>query len=463
MKKRSASLAFFASFVFLACTPPVAKQPDLSVVVKLVDVSGREIASTKTIDAGTGDVKFTIDEAIDLRIVRPEAAAADGVSVAVSPIAMQPLAWAVKASDASGNSKEIKVAASLADGLVTIGWSMSADLAWLGTSELGAMLMDAKRQFAEYADGDVDFCLVNAGTIKTDLASGTVTRAKLKTTFPYDNKHVIAEITGQQLQEALDYGMGRGGLTSFPLVSEEITFTSRMDADGNFSAFDVRLNGVPIDSAKVYRMLSDDFFVQPDTAKTNGGYSMLRDLPVIARYEITTRELMYSYLAMLGSNPEKPAKKSKMAFDFSAFSGTTFYCSVEGGTGGLQYWAGRGRYVASVKARENPGYVAELRLERGSFQLSTPSVSMTMFMHPSLKVSGGWIDANTPGSGSKTTIAVRDLANTSQRIVLTAPGTYLADNIVIDLNGRTLTDAVLNSTTEGYSVSGTCELVNAGP
>ncbi|MEW6263024.1 MAG: 5'-nucleotidase C-terminal domain-containing protein [Thermodesulfobacteriota bacterium] len=58
---------------------------------------------------------------------------------------------------------------------------------------------------------ELAFYLTNAGTMRTDLRQGPLTVAQIHELLPFDNTLVIMELTGAQIQAAIESGVKRGG------------------------------------------------------------------------------------------------------------------------------------------------------------------------------------------------------------------------------------------------------------
>lgn len=98
---------------------------------------------------------------------------------------------------------------------------------------------------------DVQFAIMNKGGIRTDMPQGTVTEGLLMAMFPFDNRFVVLEITGQGLLDALKVMAGRNG----DAISRQlkVTYNDRGEVTS------ARVNGKKVDPMKTYRMVTIDY------------------------------------------------------------------------------------------------------------------------------------------------------------------------------------------------------------
>ena len=83
-------------------------------------------------------------------------------------------------------------------------------------TNLGQLTADAFRIM-----GRADIGWVNAGGIRNSIHAGNITYKELLDAFPFENQICVAEFTGQQIIDALEYGVSRAPLDnpSYPQVS----------------------------------------------------------------------------------------------------------------------------------------------------------------------------------------------------------------------------------------------------
>ena len=101
---------------------------------------------------------------------------------------------------------------------------------------------------------------MNKGGIRTDMPEGTVTEGLLMAMFPFDNRFVVLEITGQGLLDALKVMAGRDG----DAMSKELKVT--YNAKGEVTS--AKVGGKKVDPKKTYRLVTIDYLA-------NGGDYMV--------------------------------------------------------------------------------------------------------------------------------------------------------------------------------------------
>ena len=104
---------------------------------------------------------------------------------------------------------------------------------------------------------DVQFAIMNKGT---DMPQGTVTEGLLMSMFPFDNRFVVLEITGQDLLDGLKVMAGRDG----DAMSKGLKVT--YNAKGEITS--AKVNGKKVDPKKTYKMVTIDYLA-------NGGDYMV--------------------------------------------------------------------------------------------------------------------------------------------------------------------------------------------
>jgi 5'-nucleotidase len=107
---------------------------------------------------------------------------------------------------------------------------------------------------------DVQFAIMNKGGIRTDMPQGTVTEGLLMSMFPFDNRFVVLEITGQDLLDGLKVMAGREG----DAMSKGLKVT--YNAKGEVTS--AKVNGKKVDPKKTYKMVTIDYLA-------NGGDYMV--------------------------------------------------------------------------------------------------------------------------------------------------------------------------------------------
>ena len=148
-------------------------------------------------------------------------------------------------------------------------------------TNLGDFVTDAYK-----AVTGADIAFVNGGGLRADIMEGAVNRKAIMDVNPWNNEMCVIEATGQQIFDALEYGVYAtpNEFGSFPHVSG-ITFEVHtyietpvvVDEQGDFVSIkenalrrvaNVKINGKPIDLTKKYTIAGSCYMLQL------GGYKM---------------------------------------------------------------------------------------------------------------------------------------------------------------------------------------------
>lgn len=97
----------------------------------------------------------------------------------------------------------------------------------------------------------VDLCIMNKGGIRVDMPKGTVTEGLMQSMFPFDNRFMVIEVTGQDLLDAFKTMAYRGG----DAVSRQVKVT--YDKDCNIVS--ARIGGKAVKPKAHYVLATIDF------------------------------------------------------------------------------------------------------------------------------------------------------------------------------------------------------------
>ncbi|WP_366655885.1 5'-nucleotidase C-terminal domain-containing protein [Fodinicurvata sp. EGI_FJ10296] len=119
---------------------------------------------------------------------------------------------------------------------------------------------------------DADVAITNGGGIRGDTtyAAGTVlTRRDIQTELPFGNTTVKLEVTGADIVEALEIGVGtvEEGQGRFPQVSG-LSFTYDPSAEPGNRVVEVMVDGEPIDRDATYSLATNNFMADGGDAYT---------------------------------------------------------------------------------------------------------------------------------------------------------------------------------------------------
>lgn len=136
-------------------------------------------------------------------------------------------------------------------------------------SEIGSLIADAIRG----AFPDVDVALHNSGGIRADLPSGVLRREDIHALMPFDNRLLLLELTGEQLQQVVRIGSsGAHGILQVSgaryRFDPELEGGEDLDGDGTVDDWEqnrlcwVTIDGRPLDPEARYRVVTTDFLQQ---------------------------------------------------------------------------------------------------------------------------------------------------------------------------------------------------------
>ncbi len=136
----------------------------------------------------------------------------------------------------------------------------------MGNLVTDAMLDRVKSQGIEIA-------IQNGGGLRASIAGGDVSMGDVLTVLPFQNTLSTFQVTGEAMVAALENGVSKmdEGAGRFPQVSG-MTFTVDPAAEVGARISDVMVGGAPIDLAKVYGVVSNNY-----VRNGGDGYAMFED------------------------------------------------------------------------------------------------------------------------------------------------------------------------------------------
>ena len=125
---------------------------------------------------------------------------------------------------------------------------------------LGDLTCDAQVWYVRSHGMEADFALTNGGNIRAALPAGDVTKEDIMTVLPFENYIYVVALSGQDVLDLFNFiasvPQGAGG---FAQVSKEARYTITYDADGTGTLSDLTINGEPVDPARTYRIVTNDY------------------------------------------------------------------------------------------------------------------------------------------------------------------------------------------------------------
>ena len=153
-----------------------------------------------------------------------------------------------------------------------------------------------------------DVAYINGGGIRADIKAGDVTYNDIIKVHPYNNQGCLAEVTGQQILDALELGVYKypGESGGFPhvagmtyTINEAIPTSVVLNDNGEFikvdgarRVSDVMVGGKPIDPQKTYKLASTDYYLK----NAGDGYTMLAGSKLLQDGGILDNEILINYI-----------------------------------------------------------------------------------------------------------------------------------------------------------------------
>ena len=136
---------------------------------------------------------------------------------------------------------------------------------------MGNLVADA--MLDRVKDQGIEVAITNGGGLRASIDAGEVTMGEVLTVLPFQNTLSTFQVTGATLLAALENGVSQvaDGGGRFPQVAG-LTFTFSASAEPGSRVSDVMVGGAPLDPAKVYGVVSNNF-----VRNGGDGYAMFRD------------------------------------------------------------------------------------------------------------------------------------------------------------------------------------------
>ena len=186
-------------------------------------------------------------------------------------------------------------------------------------TNLGNLVADAYRVML---DGDISF--VNGGGIRDNIAPGDITYGDIIKVHPFGNEMCLAEVTGQQILDALEMGSsalpGENGSfqhvsgmsytvnTAIPSSVVEDDQGMFVKVDGPYRVTEVTIGTEPLDVNKTYTLASHNYLLKSQ----GGGFSMFKDVKLIKDCVMIDNQTLIDYIVeeldgVVGESYAKPA------------------------------------------------------------------------------------------------------------------------------------------------------------
>ncbi|MCU0831978.1 MAG: 5'-nucleotidase C-terminal domain-containing protein [Rhizobiaceae bacterium] len=127
-----------------------------------------------------------------------------------------------------------------------------------GECAMGNLIADA--MLAKVADQGIEIAIQNGGGVRASIDAGEVTMGEVLTVLPFQNTLATFRIAGSEIVAALENGVSKVEERSgrFPQVAG-VTYAFDPSKPAGSRISDVKVGGAPIDPAKVYGVVTNNF------------------------------------------------------------------------------------------------------------------------------------------------------------------------------------------------------------
>lgn len=135
-----------------------------------------------------------------------------------------------------------------------------------------------------------DIAFTNMGGVRATILPGKITMKHILTALPFANTLVVMELTGNQVQELLDYNISLGPHSGGTL---HLAVVEYKEVEGK--AMDISIGGKPLDPAKTYKIATNNFL-----AAGGDGYEMLKDGKDVYDTGTLVNDVLVRYVKKMG-------------------------------------------------------------------------------------------------------------------------------------------------------------------
>jgi 5'-nucleotidase/UDP-sugar diphosphatase len=159
---------------------------------------------------------------------------------------------------------------------------------------MGNLVADA--MLARVKDQGIEIAIANSGGLRASIDAGEVTQGEVLTVLPFQNTLSTFNVSGQTVIDALENGVSQIEEVKgrVPQVAG-ISFTVDASAEVGARISDVMVGGAPIDPAKVYGLVSNNY-----VRGGGDGYKMFRDAENAYDFGPDLADVTAEYLAAQG-------------------------------------------------------------------------------------------------------------------------------------------------------------------
>ncbi|WP_432450660.1 bifunctional metallophosphatase/5'-nucleotidase [Aliiroseovarius marinus] len=163
---------------------------------------------------------------------------------------------------------------------------------------MGNIITDA--MLDRVKDQGIEIAIQNGGGIRASIGEGEVTMGDVLTVLPFQNTLSTFQVSGATIVAALENGVSQyeDGAGRFPQVAG-MTYAFDVSKEAGSRVSDVMVGGAPIDPAKVYGVVSNNY-----VRNGGDGYKMFRDAEKAYDFGPDLADVTAEYMAKMG--PVKP-------------------------------------------------------------------------------------------------------------------------------------------------------------
>ena len=170
---------------------------------------------------------------------------------------------------------------------------------------MGNLIADA--MLDRVRDQGIEIAIQNGGGIRASIDAGPVTMGEVLTVLPFQNTLSTFFVTGQTIVDALENGVSQmeEGAGRFPQVAG-MSYTVDPTAAAGGRISDVMVGGAPIDLAKSYGVVSNNY-----VRNGGDGFKMFRDAENVYDFGPDLADVTAEYMAKIG--PVSPYKDGRIS------------------------------------------------------------------------------------------------------------------------------------------------------
>jgi 5'-nucleotidase / UDP-sugar diphosphatase len=119
----------------------------------------------------------------------------------------------------------------------------------------------ADAMLAGVANSGAQMAFINGGGVRAGIDAGAITYEEAIQVQPFNNTLVVMDLTGDEIMKALEYGVSglKEGQGRFLQVSKGFNYAFDPDNEAGRRVLSASLNGQPIDPAKTYKVVMNNF------------------------------------------------------------------------------------------------------------------------------------------------------------------------------------------------------------